>query len=127
MLASFKERDIIDLPFAKSTLEELNILSLDDINITIEEIIKRVADNFKLSPKDLLSRKRTKNIVFPRQVAMYLSRTITKDSFPEIGKKFGGKDHATVIHACKKIEKDISLDRKIATTIEKLRDNITSP
>jgi len=127
MLASFNERDTIDIAFAKKTLEELNILSWDEINITIEEIIKTVADHFKISTKDMLSRKKTKNIVFPRQIAMYLSRTITEESYPEIGNKFGGKDHATVMHACKKIDKEISLDRKIATIIENLKESITSP
>ncbi len=126
MLASFKERDSIDIAFAKKTLEELNILSWDDVNITIEEIIKAVADHFKISNKDILSRKKTKNIVFPRQIAMYLARTITEESYPEIGHKFGGKDHATVMHACKKILKDISLDRKIAAIVENLKDKITS-
>ncbi len=126
MLASFNEHDTIDIAFAKKTLEELNILSWDEINITIEEIIKVVADHFKISTKDMLSRKKTKNIVFPRQIAMYLSRTITEESYPEIGNKFGGKDHATVMHACKKIDKEISLDRKIAAIVEKLKDSITS-
>lgn len=126
MFASFKERDTIDVAFAKKTLEELNILSWDEVNISIEEIIKTVADHFKVSTKDLLSRKKTKNIVFPRQVGMYLARTITEGSYPEIGAKFGGKDHATVMHACKKILKDISLDRKLASMVENLKEKITS-
>ncbi|HDS16266.1 MAG TPA: chromosomal replication initiator protein DnaA [Proteobacteria bacterium] len=125
--ASFKELEIIDIAFAKKTLEELNILSLNEINVSIEEIIKRVADHFKISSKDLLSKKKTKNIVFPRQIAMSLARTITQESFPEIGNKFGGKDHATVMHACKKIEKEITLDRKTATLIEGLKEKILSP
>ena len=108
------------------TLEELNILSWNEINITIEEIIKAVGDHFKISTKDMLSRKKTKNIVFPRQIAMYLSRTVTEESYPEIGNKFGGKDHATVMHACKKIEKEFSLNRKIATIIENLKVSIPS-
>ena len=126
LMASFKERDTIDIAFAKQALEELNLLSWDEKNITIEEIIKAVADHFKISIKDMLSRKKTKNIVFPRQISMYLSRTITEESYPEIGNKFGGKDHATVMHACKKIEKEISLDRKTAVIIENLKVNITS-
>ena len=126
MLASFKELDTIDIVFAKKALEELHLLSLDEKNITIEEIIKTVANHFKIGIKDMLSRKKTKNIVFPRQIAMYLSRTITEESYPEIGNKFGGKDHATVMHACKKIEKEISLNRKIATIIENLKMSITS-
>ncbi|MEA3347485.1 MAG: chromosomal replication initiator protein DnaA [Pseudomonadota bacterium] len=127
LIASLKGHDTIDTAFAKKTLEEMNLLSWDEKNITIEEIIKAVSDHFKISTKDMLSRKKTRNIVFPRQVAMFLSRTITEESYPEIGNKFGGKDHTTVIYACKKIEKNISLDRKIATVIESLKANITSP
>ena len=127
LLASFNGHDTIDIVFAKKSLEELNLLSLDEKNITIEEIIKAVSDYFKISTKDMLSRKKTKNIVFPRQIAMFLSRTITEESFPEIGNKFGGKDHTTVIYACNKIEKNISLDQKIATVVENLKTNITSP
>ena len=126
LLASLKGHDTIDIAFAKKILEEMNLLSWDEKNITIEEIIKAVSDHFKISTKDMLSRKKTRNIVFPRQIAMFLSRTITEESYPEIGNKFGGKDHATVIHACKKIEKNISLDQKIATVVENLKANITS-
>lgn len=127
LLASFNGRDTIDIDFAKNALEEMNLLSWNEKDITIEEIIKAVSDHFKISTKDMLSRKKTRNIVFPRQVAMFLSRTITEESYPEIGNKFGGKDHATVIHAFKKIEKNISLDRKIATVVENLKASITSP
>ena len=127
LYSSMKNHDSIDVPFAKKTLEDFNILSWDEVSITIEEIIKTVADYFKISTKDMLSRKKTKNIVFPRQIAMYLARTITDESYPEIGNKFGGKDHATVMYAFSKIEKNIALDKKIATTIETLKESITSP
>ncbi len=127
MYASFEERKIIDKPFARKTLEELNILSWDEVTITTEEIIKYVANHFKISTKDILSRKRTSNVVFPRQVAMYLAREITGESYPEIGEKFGGKDHATVMYACKKIAKEIQLNRKTANLINKLKDEINSP
>jgi len=127
MYASFKGYDSIDVSFAKKTLEDFNLLSWDEVSITVEEVIKTVADHFKISTKDILSRKKTKNIVFPRQIAMYLSRSITEESYPEIGNKFGGKDHATVMYACSKIEKDIALDKKIAATVENLKESITSP
>ncbi len=58
---------------------------------------------------------------------MYLSRTITEESYPEIGNKFGGKDYATVMYACSKIEKNIALDKKIAAVVETLKERITSP
>jgi chromosomal replication initiator protein len=126
MYASFEERKIIDKPFARKTLEELNILSWDEVTVTTEEIIKHVANYFKISTKDILSRKRTNNVVFPRQVAMYLAREITDESYPEIGGKFGGKDHATVIHACRKIAKEIQINRKTANLINKLKEEISS-
>ena len=127
LYASIRDHALIDVPFAKKTLEDFNLLSWDEVSITVEEVIKKVADHFKISTKDILSRKKTRNIVFPRQIAMFLSRTITEESFPEIGNKFGGKDHATVMYACNKIEKNISLDKKLAATVEGLKENITSP
>ena len=127
MYASIRDQNIIDVAFAKKTLEDFNILSWDEVSITVEEVIKKVADHFNLSTKDILSRKKTRKLVFPRQIAMYLSRTITEESYPEIGNKFGGKDHTTVMYAVKKIEKEIGLDKKVAATVEILKENITLP
>ncbi len=127
MYASMKDHESIDVTFAKKTLEDFNILSWDEVSITVEEVIKTVADHFKITTKDMLSRKKTKKIVFPRQIAMFLSRKITEESFPEIGNKFGGKDHATVMYAVSKIEKEIALDKKTAATVETLKERITSP
>ncbi|MCK5852407.1 chromosomal replication initiator protein DnaA [bacterium] len=127
MYASMKDHNSIDVPFAKKTLEDFNILSWDEVSITVEEVIKMVADHFKITTKDMLSRKKTKKIVFPRQIAMYLSRTITEESYPEIGNKFGGKDHTTVMYAVSKIEKEIALDKKVAATVDTLKEKITSP
>ena len=127
MYASMKDHEAIDVPFAKKTLEDFNILSWDEVSITVEEVIKTVADHFKITTKDMLSRKKTKKIVFPRQIAMYLSRNITEESFPGIGSKFGGKDHATVMYAVNKIEKEIALDKRVAATVETLKERITSP
>ena len=127
MYASMRDHESIDVTFAKKTLEDFNILSWDEVSITVEEVIKTVADHFKITTKDMLSRKKTKKIVFPRQIAMFLSRKITEESFPEIGNKFGGKDHATVMYAVSKIEKEIALDKKIAAMVETLKEKITSP
>jgi len=126
MQASVAGHKAIDIDFARKSLEKLNIISWDEIPLTTEDIIKAVAGHFKLSTKDILSRKKTRNIVFPRQVAMYLAREITSESYPEIGEKFGGKDHATVMHSCKKIAKDIELDQKTANLVENLKETITS-
>jgi len=126
MQASVAGYKAIDIDFARKALEKLNIISWDEAPVTTEDIIKSVAGHFKISTKDILSRKKTRNIVFPRQVAMYLARTITDESFPEIGEKFGGKDHATVMHACKKITREIELNQKTANLIESLKESITS-
>ncbi|MCD6535352.1 MAG: hypothetical protein J7L25_14940 [Deltaproteobacteria bacterium] len=116
--------DTIDLFMAKQALDDFNLLSRDEIEITVEEVIKTVADHYKIATEDILSRKRTEDIVLPRQIAMYISRTITGNSFPEIGDKFGGKDHATIMHACNKIEKELPLDKKLAATVKTLKERI---
>lgn len=92
--------------------------------ITVESIQKEVANFFDLRIQDLKSERKQKNIAVPRQIAMFLSRKYTGSSFPEIGDKFGGKDHSTVIHAVRKIEnllgKDISLTKSINSISKKV-------
>lgn len=94
--------------------------------ITVESIQKEVANFFDLRIQDLKSERKQKNIAIPRQIAMFLSRKYTGSSFPEIGEKFGGKDHSTVIHAVKKIEnllgKDISLTKSINSISKKVEN-----
>jgi len=91
----------INLAMAKDILKDIIVDKSKEISI--ESIQKVVAEHFKLKVADLKSEKRYKNFVIPRQIAIYLSRELTKASFPEIGEKFGGKDHSTVIYAVKKI------------------------
>jgi len=97
-----------------------NILRGARREVTIESIQKTICDYFNIKPADLKAKRRTKNIALPRQVAMYLSRKYTSTSFPAIGYKFGGRDHSTVIHASKTIEKKIKEDPHMQETIEKL-------
>jgi len=92
----------INLAMAKNILKDIIVDKSREISI--ESIQKQVADHFKLKVADLKSEKRYKNFVIPRQIAIYLSRELTKASFPEIGERFGGKDHSTVIYAVKKIK-----------------------
>ena len=89
--------------------------------VTIDDIQKAVCRFFNIKVSDLKSKKRMKNIALPRQIAMYLSREYTKASFPEIGEKFGGKDHSTVIHACKKIGEAIEVDSELRGMIESIK------
>jgi chromosomal replication initiator protein len=89
--------------------------------IKIEEIQRIVARQYNVSRSDLLSSRRTANVVRPRQVAMYLSKTMTLRSLPEIGRRFGGRDHTTVLHAVRKIEGLVNSDSALAEEIEILK------
>jgi chromosomal replication initiator protein len=89
--------------------------------IRIEDIQKVVASHYNVSKQDLLSARRTRAIVRPRQIAMYLAKTMTPRSFPEIGKRFGGRDHTTVLHAVRKVEELAAADEALAQEIELLK------
>ena len=96
----------IDLNLTKECLQGL-ITPNEPVIITGELILKKVAEYYKIRVEDFTSKKRTKQIAYPRQIAMYLSRTLLNASFEQIGLEFGGKDHSTVMHAYKKIEKEL--------------------
>ncbi|MGL5381381.1 chromosomal replication initiator protein DnaA [Clostridium sp.] len=93
--------------------------------ITADYIQEVVADYFHLKVDELKSAKRTRNIAYPRQIAMYLCRKLTDLSLPKIGEKFGGRDHTTIIHGFDKISKDIIKDIELAQTINELENKIT--
>ena len=88
--------------------------------INIEFIQEVVAKYFKIAQEDLLAKKRTRSIAFPRQVAMYLCRELTDESLPQIGSDFGGRDHTTVMHACDKISTDRQNDTKVDSMLKEL-------
>jgi chromosomal replication initiator protein len=112
----------IDLEMAKETLKDL----LEDRGpgVTVDAIQKLVANYFRIKVPDLKSKNNSRNISFPRQVAMYLCKTMTRHSFPSIGQIFGGKHHSTVIHAIRQVErrreKDKDFDRLVRSFIESL-------
>ncbi len=89
--------------------------------VRIEDIQRIVARHYNVSRQELVSNRRTRVIVKPRQIAMYLSKTLTPRSFPEIGRRFGGRDHTTVLHAVRKIEEMIAEDNKLSHEIELLK------
>jgi len=101
----------ITLEFAKEALSDL--LALQDRSVTIENIQKTVAEYYKIRVADLLSKRRSRSIARPRQVAMTLTKELTNHSLPEIGDAFGGRDHTTVLHACRKIAELKTSDVKI--------------
>lgn len=109
----------ISLQMAKEVLK--NILVEKRRELTVEEIQKMVASHYGIKISDLKSAKRLKALVLPRQVAMYLARQLTSSSYPEIGEKFGGKDHSTIIHAIKKIEQCMENDLQLNATVNSLR------
>ena len=90
----------------------------------IQRVQKIVAEYFQISMEDIRSKKRSANISFPRQIAMYLCRTMTDESFPKIAIEFGGKDHTTVMYSVEKIENEIKVNKDLANIIEKLKKDI---
>jgi chromosomal replication initiator protein len=113
---------IITVDLAKELLR--NTLKGAQREITVENIQKTICDYFNIKIGDLKAKRRTQNIALPRQVAMYLCRKYTENSFPAIGDKFGGRDHSTVIHASKTIERKIKEDPHMQNTVEKLERNL---
>lgn len=92
----------------------------------IHRIQKIVSEYFQITVEDIRSKKRSSNISFPRQIAMYLCRNMTSESFPKIGTEFGGKDHSTVMHSVEKIEQEIKVNPDLAKIIDKLKNDIGS-
>jgi len=101
----------INLDFAKEALRDL--LALQDRLVSIENIQKTVADYFKIRVGDLLSKKRSRSIARPRQFGMALAKELTNHSLPEIGDAFGGRDHTTVLHGCRRIESLRETDKRV--------------
>ncbi len=95
--------------------------------VTIDRIQKAVADHFGIKISDMKSKKRTRSIAFPRQVAMFLTRDLTETSLPAIGEEFGGRDHTTVIHACEKIQRALQTDPSLQASIKDITEVIHRP
>lgn len=92
--------------------------------VTIDKIKRAVARDCNLTAIDMVSERRTAQVVRARQIAMYLAKTLTPRSLPEIGRRFGGKDHTTVLHAVRKMAALIETDRYFAVEIETLKNSI---
>lgn len=114
----------ISLEMARDVLKD--ILIERNRELTVEEIVKKVSLHFNIKISDIKSAKRLKAVVLPRQIAMYISRQLTSSSYPEIGDRFGGKDHSTIIHAIRKIEKLMEEDFQLKSTIENLKKELTN-
>jgi chromosomal replication initiator protein len=108
----------VTLDFAVATLGDQ--LRGAQRRVTIDEIQKLVSQHFELKPLDLVSARRARAVARPRQIAMYLAKRLTTRSLPEIGRKFGGRDHSTVIHAVRKVEQLRDTDRDIDNAVRVL-------
>ncbi|MFG1416769.1 chromosomal replication initiator protein DnaA [Xanthobacter sp. V0B-10] len=110
----------VTLEMAENAIKDI-IRPCDPKRVRVDDILRIVAKHYNVSRADLLSQRRTANVVKPRQVAMYLAKTLTLRSLPEIGRRFGGRDHTTVLHAVRKIDRLVGTDRVLADEIEVLK------
>lgn len=113
----------INLEVATEALKDFLYKNTNEIN-SINKIQKIVAEYFKISVEDIKSKKRSANLTFPRQIAMYLSRHLTTESFPRIGSEFGNRNHATVMHSCDKIGKELSKNKELEIMINKIKNDL---
>ncbi len=121
--SSMMNKDI-DLSLAQAAIVELvpeNIAKA----LTIHDIQRAVCDQFHIKTDDLRSRSRQRDVVYPRQIAMYIARELTGLSLPKIGKEFGGRDHTTVMHAISKVTKEIQQDDQVAKLVNKLKERLS--
>lgn len=112
------ENTKISLGLAKDVLKD--VLFEKEKKVSIELIQKKVAGYFDIALSDMRAKRRNKQVAYPRQVAMYLSRELTNMTLPDIGESFGGRDHSTVIHACEKIQKEVRRDQNVKNLINRL-------
>lgn len=108
----------IDIDLIRESLKDL--LALQDKLVTIDNIQRVVADYYKLKMSDMLSKRRSRSVARPRQLAMSIAKDLTSYSLPEIGESFGGRDHTTVLHACRKVKELESVDREVQRDLKQL-------
>ena len=120
--------ELVGRAISLETTQEVlhDLLRANDRRVTIDEIQKRVAEHFNIRVADMHSARRARAVARPRQVAMYLAKQLTARSLPEIGRKFGGRDHTTVMHAVRKVEELRSTDPTFAEDVELLRRMLES-
>ena len=123
-LSKLEKNREIDIELAEKALKDI-IAPGDKQEVTPEFIIQIVADHFNLTPLDIMSAKRSKEIVYPRQIDMYLCRTMTETGLQNIGKALGGRDHTTILHGIKTISADLEKNPSLQNTIDILKKKIS--
>jgi chromosomal replication initiator protein len=121
--AHFTGRDV-DIPLIRDSLKDL--LALQDRQVSLDNIQRTVAEYYKIKGSDLLSKRRNRSVARPRQMAMALAKELTNHSLPEIGESFGGRDHTTVLHACRKIRELRESDSDIREDYQNLLRTLTT-
>ena len=116
----------IDVAMAESELKDFIYPDQNNKKITVELIMETIAEHYELTIADLVSTKKSKNIAYPRQICMYLCRSLTEFSLDDIGKALGKRDHTTILYGIQKIEKDMKADRSLQNTVEVLIKKIMS-
>lgn len=114
----------IDIDLIRESLKDL--LALQDKQVSIDNIQRTVAEYFKIKLADILSKRRSRSVARPRQIAMALSKELTNHSLPEIGDAYGGRDHTTVLHACRKVKELVEIDNEIKSDYKNLLRSLTS-
>lgn len=121
--AGISRTNDISMELAQKALKDI-LTAMPQKKVTIETIIDEVEKYFNLSRGSLVSKKRSMEIAYPRQIAMYIAREILDESFPRIGAEFGGRDHSTVMHAVGKVRESLAEDKELENTIKELTANI---
>ena len=118
--------ELINRPVTMESTQDIlkDILKAADRRVSIEEIQTKVAAFYNLRLSDILSPRRARPVARPRQIAMYLSKILTPHSLPDIGRKFGGRDHTTIIHGVRKIEELMAIDPALLHDVEKIKRDI---
>lgn len=117
-------RSRITLGFIKDTLKDL--LAAQEKQISIDNIQRRVAEYYNIKVSDLMSKRRSRSVARPRQIAMALAKELTSNSLPEIGKMFGGRDHTTVLHGCRKVKELLETSAELREDYAKIHRSLTS-
>ena len=110
----------LNVKFARKILKD--VIKAGDLTVSCETIKKQVCKKYGIKTADIESKKRTRNLTVPRQIAMYLCKELTDTSFPKIGDAFGGRDHSTAVYAYEKISKEINTNSQLASEIEELKN-----
>jgi chromosomal replication initiator protein len=113
-------RQPITLEVADQAIRDL-VHGMEPRRIRIDEILKVIARHYGVSRSDLLSERRHRSVVWPRQIGMYLAKQLTSRSLPEIGRRFGGRDHTTVLHAIRKLETHLAGNPRLKDELEELK------